>query len=278
MDLMTTAIGKLDQGTIFTCAKADRYRKRLVHGLVITARCDIDQQKFPVLNYVPVVTLSDWLEVDGFDIIKDKAQKDAYGRLKSLFSAYNIVESVLIAKTAREIFESSKGDVKPKDHARFDDVINQFELANTEHPEMWDRLAEFFATFQSIKSAVISDLIKHKLSGYYFLQRVYPNEASQGYVGLLREATFMPRQLAAQVARGAEKSAVEVSGDLSASGCLSFECDDFAMPISQIPSPHIEHILQSFSMMFGRIGLPDPDPLLISELCQTLPERAKVNA
>jgi hypothetical protein len=96
-------------------------------------------------------------------------------------------------------------------------------------------------------------------------------------VGLLRETTFIPREIAIKVARGAEKSSLEHDGNLlSATTCLSFDCDDFAMPISQVPSPDIEHVLQSFSMMFGRIGLPDPDPMLISELSQRVPERAKV--
>ncbi|MBY5484662.1 hypothetical protein HFO87_09275 [Rhizobium leguminosarum] len=246
-----------------------------MYGLVITARCDIDQQKYPVLNYIPVVRLGDWLATDGFDLLKDKAQKDAYGKIKNLFKTSGFAESLLISKSAREIFETSKNIIKQKDHARFEECISQYELATTEFPEMDDRLSDFFSTFQPLKSSLINDLIKHKVSGYYFLPKVYPGDTPHGYVGLLREATFIPREIAAQVAYGAEKTTIE-NGNLLSAGCLSFDCDDFAMPISQVPSPDIEHILQSFSMMFGRIGLPDPDPVLIGELCQSLPEKAKV--
>jgi hypothetical protein len=107
MNLLNTKIGKLDQGTIFTCARAERYHGVPVYGLVITARCDIDQQKYPVLNYIPVVSLVDWLGTDGFDLIQDKAERDSYGRIKNIFKSYDFAESLLIAKSARDIFETS---------------------------------------------------------------------------------------------------------------------------------------------------------------------------
>ncbi|TBG25392.1 hypothetical protein ELG79_09065 [Rhizobium leguminosarum] len=273
MKLTDARIGKLDQGTIFTCARAERYRNQHVYGLVITARCDIDQAKFPVLNYIPVVTLDDWLMVDGLDIIRDRAEKEALGKIRNFLKAQSVAESVLISQSLRELLSTTFADLKKKEREKFEDLIGDYDLASSgfsmDH-------AGFFARFESLKSGVIDELIKHKVGGYYFLPSVYPGEARDGYVALLREATFVPRNLAMLIAEGLEQSRFEKDAALSTTNCLSFSRDDFAMPISQIPSPEIEHLLQSFSLMFGRIGLDDPDPELVSVLRQRIPNRAGV--
>jgi hypothetical protein len=52
-------VGKITQGTIFNCAAAFRYPGKQVFGLAITARCDVAQEKYHLLNYVPVISLRD---------------------------------------------------------------------------------------------------------------------------------------------------------------------------------------------------------------------------
>lgn len=42
--------------------------------------------------------------------------------------------------------------------------------------------------------------------------------------------------------------------------------DDLAMPITEIASPTMEHVLQAFSNLFGRIGVADPDEGVIGSI------------
>lgn len=272
MKLSEARIGKLDQGSIFTCARAERYRDQPVYGLVITARCDIDQEKFPVLNYIPIVTLDDWLMIDGLDIIRERAEKESYGKIRGFLKSKEVSESVLISQSLRSLASTTFSDLKAKDKTKFEELVTLFELATEGYASnAWT----FFSAFDNLKSAVIEELVRHKLAGYYFLPCVYPNDQCHGYVALLREATFVPRNLASFIARGVDKHTIESDHLAGTSNCLNFTVDDFSMPISQIPSPEIEHILQSFSMMFGRIGLDDPDPGLINDLRTRVPERAR---
>jgi len=53
---------------------------------------------------------------------------------------------------------------------------------------------------------------------------------------------------------------------------IDFTLTDFAMPIGEIVSPYVEHLLQTFSHLFGRIGLPDPDRAKVDELSGIRPE------
>lgn len=281
MQLLGAKIGRLNQGVIFTCGRAERYRDTTVFGLVITARCDIDQEKYPVLNYLPVVGLDQWLRFDGFDLIQSQARKDCAAKLKELLKVNGIAESVLLAQTPRQIFQNFSADNKRKDKEidRFNNCVEQYELAFMDIDHSCDEQYEkFYKKFSHFKSSLVADLIKHKVSGYYFIPNVYESGDSSGYVALLREVNFIPRKIAIEIARGVEKATLEELKLINLSSCLSFVQDDFAMPISQIPSPHIEHILQSFSLMFGRIGLPDADPELISKMIQILPSQRLVVA
>ncbi|MBS1165380.1 MAG: hypothetical protein H6R00_1405 [Proteobacteria bacterium] len=272
MKLSDAKMGTLSQGTIFTCAKAERYCDQVVYGLVITARCDIAQEKFPVLNYVPVVTLDDWLMVDGLDLIRERAEKESYGKLKGFLKAHDVAESILISQTLRDLSSSIFSGLKEKEKQQFESIITQIELSTT---GCIPNISKFFEEFERTKVSLIEDLIHHKVTGYYFLPGVYTSDPKRGFVVLLREASFVPRDIAPLIANGADLATLKTSKTPNAVNCLNFSIDDFAMPISQIPSPEIEHILQSFSMMFGRIGLADPDPLLISELRNRIPEKAR---
>lgn len=281
MQLSDAKIGKLNQGVIFTCGRAERYRDVPVFGLVITARCDIDQEKYPVLNYLPVVGLDEWLRFDGFDLLQAQVRKDCAAKLKELITGHGIAESVLTAHTPRELLQDFCSGVnkKQKEISRFEACVERHEMAFSEL-DVFDhkKYSEFFEKFAPFKSALVSDLIKQKISGYYFIPDVYQDGDFKGYVALLREVTFIPRKIAIQIARGVEKNGLQADDAANVEAFLSFDKDDFAMPISQIPSPHIEHILQSFSFMFGRIGLPDADPELISRMARLLPTERPVVA
>lgn len=272
MKLGDAKIGNLSQGTIFTCAKAERYSEQAVHGLVITARCDIAQDKFPVLNYVPIVALDDWLMVDGFDIVRERAERESRGKLKGFLKSQGLAESILIAQSLSDLYTCLLPTLKKKEPDQLKSIISQIELSTTDFKE---NLSGFFKEFDQIKCTVIEELIHHKINGYYFLPNVYIDENRSGYVILLREATFVPRKIASLIAHGVDLQTLKANETPNVLNCLNFSIDDFAMPISQVPSPEIEHILQSFSMMFGRIGLADPDPLLVSELRVRVPAKAR---
>ena len=47
--------GKLQQGALFNCVLVSGYEGCPCHGLVLTARCDLEHGKYSVINYLPVV-------------------------------------------------------------------------------------------------------------------------------------------------------------------------------------------------------------------------------
>jgi len=87
--------GPLTQGTIFSCAVAEDYPGCEVHGMLITARCDVAQDKVRTYNYLPVVTLNDWVHRDGRIALAERLAADALGGLRQSLKDAGFSPSIL---------------------------------------------------------------------------------------------------------------------------------------------------------------------------------------
>jgi hypothetical protein len=269
-------IGRLTQGVLFSCAFADRYSSCPVTGLVITARCDFAQDKYPVVNYVPVVPFSAWLRADGFDIIKDRCVKQVEAEIKKLLEDWGIAESVLLANTLRQVIESYLLQLDARQRKKLEQrglkVVERWELLESSADGQHVKLA---SQFGSIIEAVVKDLLGYKLSGHYFLPAVTPSEGDDAHVALLREASYLPRVLSIELSNGlVSESPLFVANPHWSRWIRLDSPDDMAMPIGLVPSPYIEHLLQSFGMLFGRIGIVDAPKSLVAAMCEIAKEGA----
>ena len=104
------------------------------------------------------------------------------------------------------------------------------------------------------QARIIREVIEHKLGGYYFLPTVQTDMPASSGVILMREVAHVPRPMFTLLSEGASKREV-TSLDSRYSRYFSFSIDDMVMPVSQVTSPVLEHILQTFGYLFGRIGL-----------------------
>ncbi|MBR0999622.1 hypothetical protein, partial [Bradyrhizobium liaoningense] len=112
----------------------------------------------------------------------------------------------------------------------------------------------------------------HKLAGYYFLPKLETDGNETGFVALLREANHLPRKLARLIAGGLDATSEGLSDQSHWLALVDFTHSDFAMPVGEITSPQVEHLLQTFSHLFGRIGLPDPERAKVDAFCAIRPQ------
>jgi hypothetical protein len=119
-----------------------------------------------------------------------------------------------------------------------------------------------------MRDVLLTELVHQRLTAYYFLDRVGPDRMDTGHVALLREVQALPRILARAITRGLDaQQFVDMCG--SQPGLRERLClapDELAMPIGLLCSPNLEHFMQSFSLLFSRIGIADPDPSYVDAL------------
>lgn len=273
MSIVRPLLGRLNQGCIFTCASAENYVGCRVHGFVITARCDIEQDKFPVLNYLPIVNLDDWLERDGFDILHSRLVAETEGALDGLLKEFDIPKSLLNSQSLEQIKEAFFPEpftdkASRTKSERLTKTIAKLSELQAAHDAQIASPSSLFGINERASGQLIRELIHNKLSGHYFLPTIDDSRNNDGYVILLREVKHLPRQIVQKIADGLDATEAKA---LQHAQALCFEIDDFAMPIGELASPNIEHVLQVFSSLFGRIGLKDHPQSFIDHLCQRRP-------
>lgn len=210
------------------------------------------------------------MHCDGWELIYSRLAKEKAGSFAGLLKEHKISPSVLNSASRKEIVlayfqgdQAEKSAKKQETRAiQLADEADRIETLNANDATDRNWLLKLSP---KVVATVTKELIEHKLTGFYFFPAV-SGDLEEGYVALMREVSFLPRELAKKIAQGVTKA--EAAGLGGRFGqFLQFETTDFSMPVGQLGSPNIEHLLQSFSLMFGRIGVTDPDPALIDKLC-----------
>lgn len=265
-------LGRLTQGTVFCGAKAGDYLSVPTWGVIITARCDTAQEKTPLVNYLPLVRVEDWLERDGGTVILDRALSDLLNRFKALMTTRDFAASLLEVYSPSEITAehfalpptpgtSKKVEKELREAQQAADLaaeIAQVKEALADRPDRALFVRQQLLGCRKWTEAVIKELFSHRLAGYYFIPDIgdlTDNSSALGYVVLLREIHHIPRPTVSRLVNGV---AADANGAVDLAG-LCFKSFDFACPVTEIQSPWIEHLMQAFCSLFGRIGIVDLD-------------------
>ena len=259
--------GQFTQGTVFTCGYAENYPNQVVHGLVITARCDAAQRKVPIYSFIPVVSMCDWIFKDGADITLRRVIDDAENTLENILEDSNLSLSLLRTTSTKEIVEKLLRPLAAKDR-RIETKIKKFQAAQAIIDQAEAALED--GRKESIRDVlkqapkfldrVVKDLSGNKIMGHYLL-RGMPTLTDEEchHVALLREVHHIPNSTAQRIVGGISK--IEWPNELVGLACcpIFLTDDDYCMPVGKLRSPWIEHLMQNWSLLFARIGVDDID-------------------
>ena len=230
--------GNLTQGTVFSCAQAFQYEDCKIFGLAITARCDIAQGKYPVLNYLPIVRLEDWLRRDGLDILFDQEERSQSDTMKGMLKQANVSESLLLSIPLSNIadthFPENTGNRgKNKSNNKFREHIKLVEeFSNIKETGDYEVSYNWFKSKQPNEiTKLVRRLSRHDVLGHYFLETLSHEDGDAGgYVCLLRQVHTISRHIAEYLGKGLERS---IHQDLCAreqhTSGLSIAPDELAM-------------------------------------------------
>ncbi|MBW4975464.1 hypothetical protein KZZ08_17670 [Roseovarius mucosus] len=228
-----------------------------------------------MLNYLPLVKLKDWLRRDGLDILVEQEKSDQDGTLKAMLRQAGLSDALATAISLERIEathfsaeQSNKGQRKLNE--KFSEYVAEVrDFEGIEYKGDSDALFSWFSRNRKKKiEEIVRRLSRHGVLGHYLLERIVDGDPeSTGYVCLLREVVTLPRNVAEKIGKGLDKPTYEsLCGTGLTDQGLMIGADDMAVPVIEIGSPTIEHILQSFSNLFGRIGVADPVDKVIGKI------------
>ena len=248
----------LTQGSVFYGAYVEDYSQCVNYGLIITARCDISQEKAPIYSYLPLISFNNWLLGEFTKILYNKVKKGVYKNLVSAF--VNIGGSELLLKTydLDLLVNNFANEGKAKSRENFNSKVVEYKNINRlleDDIEMSEvkSILNSSKLLQSESNKIIDDLISQNLMGFYFIDDVTNDGA---HVLKLRDVYHINSTYAIKLKSGVSLPNVNYLEDE----------EKISFTVGKVKSPYIEHIMQKFTNLFARIGIDDPDKSIIKEL------------
>jgi hypothetical protein len=262
--------GVFRQGVVFSGAVADGYTGCDVAGLIITAHCDLAHDKVPVVNFIPVVRVADWLLRDYAHLLSKRLFAEGMASIAEVLRqaglSTSLLETETIATVAQLIDQTA---LLPKVKERAATLCNSIELcAKASIDDVVDKAtaAQLVSVNPKLHRRTLRELMEQTLGGYYFLPNTDPVGEHTGFVVLFRQVYHLPREIASRVAGGISGEELQQLFKEQPFLSVRLQTDQaaFAMPIGQILSPYLEHLMQQFGLLYTRIGVTDlADPFIV---------------
>jgi hypothetical protein len=262
MRLQHPKAGKIQQGALFNCVVVPGYENCDCHGIVLTARCDLEHEKQTVINYLPVVPFSDWVPREMSYLLARRLRKSLDSSISTALTKRGVSKLIHETFPIQDIIErETTGKEK--------DVL----LLKCAHLKLAEKVVSLGGAFSDDSKALIRidekqcdslvrELLQHKLGGYYFLDAAdVLSPSNDGHVVLLRKVQTLSCDLMNHILNGLSDEAAKADPNIIST--LTFYRDPICMITGVLRSPDIEHLAQNFSNLFIRIGLDDYDEAAI---------------
>jgi hypothetical protein len=249
---------ELTQGTIFTCALTENYLDCGAYGMIITARCDVANDKTPIFSYVPVIPYKHWMSRDGVGIVASRALANSTGEIKKSIKSAGLAESIFDTLSEESIVKLIEEDISKAGKARVKKIQDNFSTIQRAKEIILacdEKSAGIFLDENSgLYKALVKDLLGNAVADFHYLEEIEFEGKTDGFVASLREIRLMPSTAAIRILNGLTKADFD---RLGVSGLHFRSDDDYAMPVGLLKSPYIEFLMQRITNLFARIGVTD---------------------
>ena len=87
----------IDQGTVIYGMRSEKYPEKMCYAIIISARCDISNDKISKLYYLTAVNAREWFCTEnGFNEVYSKVLEDKKKNFKNSNKKYNINFDLLL--------------------------------------------------------------------------------------------------------------------------------------------------------------------------------------
>lgn len=251
--------GKFTQGSVLEGLRSDRYPGKKCTGVIITARCDIEQCKVSKFYYLTAMDVRTWLDSEGLLFAAERKQiskfrtliHDFGDRVPGLKDHQNA--SFIDIDKVTDAVSTLPHDQTKKVLERLDEI----KQLTTEDCEVLSRIpgVKNFAQKQ------LAEIFDDKINAYCFIpQTAYMDKVENPNDGLivnLLDINFLEPGIVRMIERQEMDFDRLNKEQLDEYRQLFFleKPGDMIFPERAVDSPFLEHLMQAFSFAFIRIGI-----------------------
>ena len=255
---------KVTQGTLIYGMRSSKYPGVMTYGIIISAACDLAQDKIDKVYYLTAIPIKEWLCSDkGFQLVTATPASNYRDNLLKNLEKYKLSWDVVQTLSPYE-FELVAAQCISKKGDR-DAALVQFEkyYRIAKGNLTFEEKAEVYLSESKAAAGFLGDILSGSNTHYIFI----PNQAlsepiseDQGLIVDLLELDYFPTELVKKIADSKIDCKTMSDSEIAVYDERFFLREDpgFAYPIDGITSPWREYVLQHFSNCFVRIGVDNP--------------------
>lgn len=256
---------QLDQGTIFCGIRSEKYPNLQCYGVVISASCDIANEKIKKIYYLLGISASEWFCTEAsYRVVYQEKRKNVLDKLIPQFNNSSLDATILQTFSPDEVDSVIDHEVeKDKTRSSLKKEYREYLKFCKEGMSENERRQAIRA---DSKPAVnfLTRIGKGEIFHYYYLpEKAYLEKNERLNSGLiidLQEINFISLADALRIVTpGIDKLTLakeeEHERDRLEKTFWLEKTDDFVDIEGKVTSPWREHLMQSFSRDFARIGI-----------------------
>lgn len=267
------------QGTLIYGMRSTKYPGVVTYGVLISAACDLEQEKIDKVFYLTAIPLDHWLYSNkGYQVVTAGLVKSCKKSLADCVEKHELSWDV-VQTLSQEEFEIIVADnIKSKSERT--SAISKFckyKGVAKETPTLEEKLDVYRDDKKAI-SGVLEDIFNGANTHFVFVPKKALSDSTfvgQGLIVDLLELDYLSIELVKRIARGEIDVKVLDECEKTSFDERFFikEYEGYAYPEGDIIPPWREYVLQHFSNCFIRIGVDNPGKSEVRGMVDTLVQK-----
>ena len=266
----------LTQGTVITSIRSQKYKNQSCYGIIISARCDIANNKISKIYYLEAVSLEDWIVSEtGFKMITKSTLGNINSQIESILKKANLSWDTL-KRFNKEDFETvvTNEIKKPSDLTKSIELFKKYREYNDCITPFEERKILLQDNKKNLERT-ISDISNGKHSHFsYIPENALNSNIQHGLIVDLQEVDYFDMNTVNDLINCAidnENLTLDKKTKEKYNNKFSLDIEPgYAIALCVVKSPWIEYLLQHFSNSFARIGVDNPDISSINQMLTTI--------
>ena len=263
-------VNSITQGSIFNNAANEDFGGGDDLGLLISARCDLANNKARKYSYLPVITLEKYISYFLVDKLLREQRLGEISKVKDLIRAEGespeTVDHYGVEPSINRLINKPKAKDKAMKCLKNINDIKALESKG------WGGLSGGELALIPPKKILqeLKFLSENKTEGFFLIDEVRDfnnsGESLGPHVILLREVHHMSALVSDYLREGCDHDTL--IGNSMPGHPIKLKSGGFSYVLCNINSPYIELIMQRFSNLFTRIGVSNPAKKMVDEFLE----------
>lgn len=266
---------KFTQGTIIQYVRSVKYPNIKCEGIIISARCDLAQDKINQFHCLSAMNIDDWIYEVLFENVVYERKSNNSGNIKKYCEQKDLDYDTLCGMTMDRVKKILMNSASNKEHKNIQKIIDERDnidvLLKTKIGKKEKK--EFLIKNKKIVQSKLKALYNSSFPKFAFIpEKAYSSGTSnvEGLVVDLQDVIQLDIKVKEPILDYKYDYTLQKSQEMRdyINKYFFFESEsDFVIAESVVNSPWIEYVLQMFSNSFIRIGVDNALEYEIEDYC-----------